>query len=104
MLRPPKTETNLPTIRCTSAGFWFEDEDVVFSPVLSGAWRYRDGRETVIFIVNIADAEASFSLSFSLLEYGISKEALPPAFTLNGDRVTVKESLSPNEWKVFRLK
>lgn len=72
MLRPPKLDGN-------------EDE-----MLLSGAWKRRNGRETVIFVANISDEERDFSLSFNNGEYGIDPSRLCGRAEVSGDSVVIK--------------
>ena len=71
--------------------------------IIAGAWRGRDGKETVIIAVNIADESAEFSLEFNLAEYGIEKETLPDCFTSEGSRCTVCDSLESNSIRVYKI-
>lgn len=101
MLRPPHISTPTPPVICESAHFWFENEDVVVPQVLSAAWRRRDGKGTVVFLVNLSEEVSDYTLSFSPEEYGVA--SLPAEFTKNGDKYEIRGRLSPTEWKVWEI-
>jgi hypothetical protein len=101
MLRPPLVKTSLPKL-VTTEGLWF-DGNLESEQIIAGAWRGRDGKETVIIAVNIADESAEFSLEFNLAEYGIEKETLPDCFTSEGSRCTVCDSLESNSIRVYKI-
>lgn len=103
MLRPPHVTTDTSPVICKSAGFWFEKEDVVVPQVLAAAWRYRNGKGTVLFLVNLSEKESEYTLIFSPEEYGIFTAALPAEFTKNGDLCEIKGRLMPTEWKVWEI-
>ncbi len=71
--------------------------------VVAGAWRYRDGKETVIIAVNIANESAPFAITFDAYEYGIMNKELPEGFKLEGTRCTVTDTLEKNGIRVWRI-
>ena len=101
MLRPPVVNTSLPRL-VTEAGLGNKG-NVESEMVVAGAWRYRDGKETVIIAVNIANESAPFTLSFDAVEYGIAHKPLPKEFGLDGERCTVSDMLEKNGIRVWRI-
>lgn len=99
MLRPPLIKCSLPEVVTTAAGLWVENEDIVMEQVLGGAWRSRDGKKTVVMLMNIAETDADFELSFSADEYGVESAALPYGFVMIGDRCVISGKLSPHEFR-----
>ena len=101
MLRPPLVKCSLPKL-VTTAGLWFEGT-IESEQVITGAWRRRDGKETVIIAANIADEKAEFSLEFSLEEYGIVGKTLPENFTINGNKCIISDTLEPNDIRTYKI-
>ena len=101
MLRPPVAHTPLPKLSA-EAGLGNKG-NVESEMVVSGAWRYRDGKETVIIAVNIANESVPFELSFDVAEYGIADKQLPKEFKLDGQRCTVSDTLEKNGVRVWRI-
>ena len=101
MLRPPVASTPLPKLS-TEAGLGNKG-NVESEMVVAGAWRYRDGDETVIIAVNIANESVPFTLTFDAAEYGIADKALPEEFSLDGTRCTVTATLEKDAIRVWRI-
>ncbi|MBR2431611.1 MAG: hypothetical protein IKB23_01725, partial [Clostridia bacterium] len=101
MLRPPVVKTPLPRL-VTEAGLGNKG-NVESEMVVAGAWRYRDGDQTVIIAVNIADESAPFTLTFDASEYGIADKSLPEEFSLNGTGCTVTATLEKDAIRVWRI-
>lgn len=101
MLRPPVVSTPLPKL-VTEAGL--DSTGTIESEmVVSGAWRYRDGKETVIIAVNIANERAPFTLTFDTVEYGIVDKPLPEGFTVDGTHCTANGVLEKDGIVVLRI-
>ena len=101
MLRPPHVTTNLPPV-VTGPTLKFTS-DLVMEQVLCGAWQYKDGRKTVIFLINVSDKEAEYQFSFDLKEYGLEEHVLPDGFSVEDGKCTVSGKLSDTECKVWEL-
>lgn len=102
MLRPPHITTDVspvvtgPTLKFTS--------DVVMEQVLGGAWQYKDGSKTVIFLINISDQDASYEVTVSPKEYRLSEYDLPEEFHLEDGKCIITGKLGATECKVWELK
>lgn len=103
MLRPPKVISSLPP-KVTSPAMFFTSE-VVMEQVYAGAWKYRSGGKTVIFVINIAKEECEYTLSFDSREYGVDEAALlERGFALDGDKVAkITEKIAPESITVFEF-
>jgi len=101
MLRPPVVKTPLPRL-VTEAGL-SNKGNVESEMVVSGAWRYRDGSETVIIAVNISNEAAPFTLTFDANEYGVSGKALPKEFVIDNARCTVTATLEKDDIRVWKI-
>ena len=101
MLRPPVVKTPLPRL-VTEAGLGNKG-NVESEMVVAGAWRYREGDQTVIIAVNIADESAPFTLTFDAAEYGIADKSLPEEFSMNGTSCTVTATLEKDAIRVWRI-
>lgn len=101
MLRPPVVHTPLPKLS-TEAGLG-DKGNVESEMVVAGAWRYRDGKETVIIAVNIANESAPFTLSFDASEYEVADKPLPKEFKLDRGRCTVSDTLEKNGVRVWKI-
>ena len=102
MLRPPRVSCSLPP-KVTSPAMHYTS-DVVMEQVCAGAWKYRSGEKTVIFVINIAKEECDYTLSFDSHEYGIDEAALCGAgFTVDGTVATKCGRLAPESIITFEF-
>lgn len=101
MLRPPVVKTSLPKL-VTEAGLRNKG-NIESEMVVSGAWHHREGEQTVIIAVNIANEGVSFTLNFDAAEYGIADKPLPGEFSIEGNRITVSGTLNKDEIRVWKI-
>lgn len=101
MLRPPLVKCDLPKI-VTKAGLWF-DGNIVSEQVLSGAWQYRNGAKTVIFLISISENTAHYSISFNYREYGIKATDIPADYKTDNGYICIDGKLEPYEIKVWEI-
>ena len=89
MLRPPKIESSVAP-KFTPAAMHFTEE-IQMDQVYAGAWQRRAKDKTVIFVVNSANAEGEYKLSFNNNEYMLDAAALKShGFDLLADGTAIK--------------
>lgn len=102
MLRPPKVESELPTL-FSDAGGLADNERVVMEQLIAGAWKYRSKEKTVIFLINTAECKTDFALEFSASEYGITENNLPSGFKIYDGKCLACGKIAAHECKIWEI-
>jgi len=82
MARPPRLPGDLPKV--TADWQWSGEWPVTTEAVLAGAWRLPAEQRVVLMFVNVSDAPVQFTLPFDPDAYGLERERLRCAVSVDG--------------------
>ena len=96
MLRPPTLKCSL-SPKITKPAMHFTTP-ITMEQVYTGAWRKKDGKQTVIFLINTSNKSSKYSLLFNSDEYNLDKAMLKSrGFTVDSNGTAKKEGSIPGE-------